>query len=803
MRELRLRYFIDLVSNIEAKARSHGHALATAQGKIQAELGKTNVQLTAYERLLLRAAGLSGAGIQRQAQYFASIAQNAHRAEQAVQKYVNIARKAGGLTMNAARGAGAVAAGAYVAKSALDKPIDYDTRLRAATSTAFAGGSNQDLEVGFTKLGGLIDATVRQISGASRDSTLGAYEKLIGSGTFSKDESAQLLPAIMKTAVASRSDANDLVMAAEKMKVSLKLTAEEIPIALAKVMRAGQEGGFEIKDSARWLGPLLPYMKGYQGMAGVEHLVTMLQQSRATAGTNDEAANNLRNFVQKIGADSTAKDFKKQGIDLPAEMAKGAVRGELPVAVYMAQIDRVMQKQDPQGKARAAMQAIDSDKSLNPEERKARYDRVAEIYETSGVSKIIADLQEFGGYSALRGTKDYGQKVLGAVQSEQGNAVATGYDFMTAGTGAKATDVANRKDIAMSDLLNSQSGALNAGLDKVVKLTDEFPKTTAAAAGAALALTALAAASGVAALVGGRGGAAAAAGAAAKPGWLASAAGKVSTLVGAGAARLGFAGGASASGALGGAASGVGSAAGTTLRAVSKVALPLGAAMGAYDLGRLGLATADLASVKMRGGVQLTPEAQARVAAMNAQTPAPARQMGDKAALPAVPTLPLPLAAPAPLPSPAPVTQRSLPPSVVRLPVPAAAPLAPTLPGIAPIALAAPPVAPPAPAPAPIKPLPANFARDAMLRAMPAPAAMPASAAAQAAPKLDYLSLSSPKQMGQKLALGSSTEIKLGEGKIDVRVTLDDQRAQVAAQVVQQPSLVRLSAGATNPGSFR
>ena len=95
MRELRLRYFIDLVSNIEAKARSHGHALATAQGKIQAELGKTNVQLTAYERLLLRAAGLSGAGIQRQAQYFASIAQNAHRAEQAVQKIMAEQSKGG------------------------------------------------------------------------------------------------------------------------------------------------------------------------------------------------------------------------------------------------------------------------------------------------------------------------------------------------------------------------------------------------------------------------------------------------------------------------------------------------------------------------------------------------------------------------------------------------------------------------------------------------------------------------------------------------------------------------------------
>lgn len=807
MRELRLRYFIDLVSNIEAKAKNQAEALTTAQGKIAQALGKTNMSLSSYERLLLRVGGVADSSLARQGQYFATIAQNALRAQQNVQRYVDAAAKAGRIAMNAAQGAGAVVAGAYVAKTALDKPIDYDTRLRSATATAFAGKDLSALESGLGQLSKLVDGTVRNTSGATRDATLGAFEKLIGSGSFTYDESAKLLPDLMKTSVASRSDANDLVQAAEKMKVNLGLSVAQIPVALAKVMRAGQEGGFEIKDSAKWIGPLMPHMKGYQGMAGVEAMVTMLQQARSTAGTNDEAANNLRNFLQKIPADSTRKDFKKQGIDLDAEMAKGAVAGQTPIAIYMAQIEKVMAKQDPQGKARAAMKAIDGDKTISPEVKAERYQRVAEVYESAGISKIIADLQEFGGYSALRGTQAYGQKVLGAVQGEQGGAVTTAYDFMTAGTGAKATDVANRKDIAMSDLLGSQGGALNAGLDKVVKLTDEFPKTTAAAAGAAVALTALAAASGVAALLGGgKAGAAKAAG-----GWLASGAGKLSALFGAGAARVG----------LGGLAAGAPAAAGvgTVAKVVAKAALPLSAAAGAYEVGRLGVAAYDLAAVKNRDGVQLTPEAQARV--NGAPTAAPAATAKPNAPLQIAPPdfLPLPGAAPAAaptavaLPKPAlgPVRTATAPPAALPqapAPVASTAPVrpaqaAPGMPGAPVLATAAKPLVPPTavPVPAP-KPLPPDFARDVIQRSMQASAPDGAGAPFKpAAP--DFLSISAPGAAAQNAKAGSTTEIKVGEGTLNVRIMVEDGRVQVSPAVAQQPSLIKINAGATNPGGLR
>ena len=490
MRELKLKYFIELASNIGSKARTEAQALEQSQRAMQQAVDKTGASVGRLDSAFARF-GASTA-TERQIGYMQRLATGIDQARGKMRSLAELSASALQKAPGALAGA---TAGFYVAKTALDKPMDYDMRLRAATATAFAGQGVEALRSGRGDVNKLDEAATRQAPGSTRDATLMAFEKLIGSGSFSLDESKQLLPSIMRTSVASRSEPADLVAAAEKMKVSLGITAQQMPVALSKIMRAGQEGGFEIKDSAKWMGPLLPYMKGYKGMDGVETLVTMLQQTRSTAGTNDEAANNLRNFLQKMGSDSTRKDFKKQGIDLDAEMASGAVAGATPVDTYMGLLERVMAKQDPQGKARAAMLA--ADKSLSPEEQKTRYDAVADIYKGAGISKIINDLQEMGGYSGLAGTKAYGKKVLGAVRGETGGAVDTGFTFMTEGTGAKAAALGAERDIAVSNVFNNKSGPLNALLDKATELAREFPTVTTAAVGAAGALGVLAASAGV------------------------------------------------------------------------------------------------------------------------------------------------------------------------------------------------------------------------------------------------------------------------------------------------------------------
>ena len=78
----------------------------------------------------------------------------------------------------------------------------------------------------------------------------------------------------------------------------------------------------------------------------------------------------------------------------------------------------------------------------------------------------------------------------------------------------------------------------------------------------------------------------------------------------------------------------------------------------------------------------------------------------------------------------------------------------------------------------------------------------PLAQAPRAFVKPDYLQLTAPKQASQEVGFGKGGEIKVGQGRLDVRVHVTHEQTQVQTVVTQQPALVQVAAGATNPGSF-
>lgn len=68
--------------------------------------------------------------------------------------------------------------------------------------------------------------------------------------------------------------------------------------------------------------------------------------------------------------------------------------------------------------------------------------------------------------------------------------------------------------------------------------------------------------------------------------------------------------------------------------------------------------------------------------------------------------------------------------------------------------------------------------------------------------KPDYLQLTAPKQASQEVGFGKGGEIKVGQGRLDVRVHVTHEQTQVQTVVTQQPALVQVAAGATNPASY-
>lgn len=84
---------------------------------------------------------------------------------------------------------------------------------------------------------------------------------------------------------------------------------------------AGDQGSFEIPDQVKWMQSLAPMMEGVaSGKDAVAEIGASLQIAKIGAGSTDEAANNFKNFLTKIFARDTQKQFTDLGIDLQASL---------------------------------------------------------------------------------------------------------------------------------------------------------------------------------------------------------------------------------------------------------------------------------------------------------------------------------------------------------------------------------------------------------------------------------------------------------------------------------------------------
>jgi hypothetical protein len=70
-------------------------------------------------------------------------------------------------------------------------------------------------------------------------------------------------------------------------------------------------------------------------------------------------------------------------------------------------------------------------------------------------------------------------------------------------------------------------------------------------------------------------------------------------------------------------------------------------------------------------------------------------------------------------------------------------------------------------------------------------------------PPTDFLTLTAPGALPTQLAAGKNTEIKVGEGTLSIDVRVSDDRVSASSSVLRPLSLVRINAGATNPGGFK
>lgn len=187
----------------------------------------------------------------------------------------------------------------------------------------------------------------------SVDDLAKAYKALVSAG-MSNEQATASLRAIGRAATAATADIEDI----SKMSFTLVDTLGIAPDALAaeidRLAFAGKKGSFELKDMARYLPTLGAAAKeaGLTGSEGVATLGAALQVARKGAGESSEAANNMKNFFQKMMSPETMKNMAKHGVNVTKLMADAMKKGENPLEVYLNRLDSMLGGDQIKRKAR-------------------------------------------------------------------------------------------------------------------------------------------------------------------------------------------------------------------------------------------------------------------------------------------------------------------------------------------------------------------------------------------------------------------------------------------------------------------
>ncbi len=390
--------------------------------------------------------------------------------------------------------AGAVAAG-YVLKPSVDKAMDYDLRLAHMANTAFSEGSLGDRKAGVKQLDRAILAAIRA-GGGTRDQAAETLDALIASGAMNVSDATGMLPTLMKSGTASGADPKELANIAIRAMQTFKIKPQDLPRIIDMAVAAGQAGGFELKDMAKWLPQQMAAAtaSGMSGTAGFAKLASLNQAAIITAGSKDEAGNNLVNLLAKINSSDTAKDAEKLGINLPQYLAKKRSQGVDSVDAFVGLVDQSV------GKLTAWKQLQTKLKSAKDDsEKRETLESMASIVQGSGVGKLVQDRQALMALVAIMNNRDYLQGVQTKTLNSAG-AVDRNFGVISDTASFSAQQAANARDAAQQTAMESLFPWIKQVTSGFADLAEKHPHLATAAVAATGALTALAAAAGAAGL---------------------------------------------------------------------------------------------------------------------------------------------------------------------------------------------------------------------------------------------------------------------------------------------------------------
>lgn len=414
-------------------------------------------------------------------------------------------------TAMASVGAG-MAAGAMVMAQPMKKQMDYDRRLAMVSNTAFSDRDVAGRIAGKKELHEAVKSAVEN-GGGTKEDALAALDKLLASGTVKAETAMKLLPTLQKGAVATGASTEDLSAIAISAMQQFGISEDQIGAVLDKAVAAGQAGNFELSDMARWLPQQMAAAKsaGLSGMNGFEALLVANQQARVTAGTSDEAGNNLVNLLAKITSKETAdrfrkleikgKDGKTHGIDFIKSMENEKKQGKNSIEAFSSIMDMVVGEDDRYKSLKEKL------KTAKKEEQQTLLNQMADLVEGTAIGQVISDRQALMALLGIRNNVQLGKEVKAEVGSAEG-AVDKSHAVIKDTNSAKLENAKNSFEFAQMEGVKSFNDALGDAAVKLTEYAKAYPDLTNTVVRAGTVITALSAAavaaSGALALLGGK-----------------------------------------------------------------------------------------------------------------------------------------------------------------------------------------------------------------------------------------------------------------------------------------------------------
>ncbi|MDU9031748.1 phage tail tape measure protein [Pseudomonas corrugata] len=377
--------------------RAHDSGAASADGLLR----KLNGNLDALRK--------QGVEVGRLGQEYQRLGRAAKAADLQIKGHQQLDAGKKGLTSSIGQGVVATGLAAIPTKVS----ADYQAIIRDIAIKADVVNKPQE-----TQLSQTVIQTSRD-TGMARNDVADLVNQLVGAGMDLKQAMAYA-PTAAKFAIgqgASGVDTASMIMALQQ---NAKITDPKVmQQALEAIAYQGQAGSFEASDMARWFPQLLASMEknGSTGMEAVSSLGAMLQVQMKTAGGSDEAANNLKNWMEKIGSGDVVKAYKDAGIDYQGSLNTGIQKGMSTLESSFALAMKYIQATDPAKAAKMAEAQAKISKETDPEKAKAALDALEKSLRTGD---LFADMQVKAALTAYSQNKSLYEQLKTDSQSSGG-----------------------------------------------------------------------------------------------------------------------------------------------------------------------------------------------------------------------------------------------------------------------------------------------------------------------------------------------------------------------------------------------